>query len=139
MNKAKWEKVYLTLTCVSLWVFANVSVWLFEYGETYLIQGGRIWVMFLLPCSFIWYTHTQEWIIHINFHKSYFTYKKKKKKKSLSSPLLSLPLSIPPAIFLHLYHFHLIQGRTVFVRATAITWYLLPSILHPEARVNIKT
>ena len=102
MKKEKWGNVYLILSCVYLWVFANVSVWLFECVERCLIQWGRIWVMFLLPYSFVWYVHTEEWIINIKLHKSYFTYCKREKPFFSS---FSLPLSISPAILL--YHFSL--------------------------------
>lgn len=131
-EQSKVGKVCVILTHVSLCVFMNVSMWLFEYGKTYMTQGTRILGVFLLTLPFD--MHTQLNYSH-KFAQKLFYLLKETRKVSL------FPLYFPllPPTFLCLHFSHLIHASTIFVSATVIAWYLFQSILHIAAGINIAT
>lgn len=131
-EQSKVEKVCLILTCVSLCVFKNVSMWLFDMEKGIWFRVLEFGVCFYLLFHSIC---THNWISHINSYKSYFIYKKQTRKVSL----LPLYFSLPPPTFLYLHHSHLIQASTIFVSATVIARYLFQSILHTATGINIAT
>lgn len=126
-EQSKVEKVCLIITCVSLCVFMNVSMWLFEYGKGIWFRVLEFGVYFYIPFHSIC---PHNWISHIHLHKSYFIYKKKQTRKV---SLLPLYFSLPHPTFLYLHHFYLMHASTIFVSATIIAWYLFQSILHTAA------